>query len=86
MSEPKYDKETLAQLRDIKIEKRLKDLEDDKTFQQHADILGLTDRINTLEHARTQQIKLNTGLRDDLARYWSKERQKHSFLSKLFKR
>ena len=67
---PKYDKETLMQMRFIEIEKRLKRAEEnDVSFvdtlnkKVHTRQLEtLETRIKTLEDARTRQIKLNENL------------------------
>lgn len=58
---PKYDKETLMQMRFIKLEKRLDHIE--FNLNNIIRIAGvLKDRIKTLEDARTSQIQINTNV------------------------
>ena len=71
MSKPKYDKETLKQLKDLSQDERLTKLEEDNLHanEAYSGLLARLDnyesRIKTLEDARQVQIKLNIQAQDN---------------------
>lgn len=77
MSKPKYDKDTLLQLRIIEIEKRLDVLEQRSLKQYKEKDNGFSERIVTLENARQRQISINSTVDKALRRkpkpsFWSR--------------
>ena len=88
---PKYDKETLNQLKDLSqdekltaLEKRLNESDEKRAHQLDATnghIVALKDRVDVLEGVRLTQIEINRTVKHAL----SEKPAKPSFFQRFFK-